>query len=304
MRTYLNLVNNVISYGYRREGTRGGIDTLFLENKVLSFYMIDGFPMVTTKEVSWKNVLIENLWFLSGEKDVSFLRHYGCKFWDPWADKDGNVPSPYGFFWRNFPKYEDNFGGTFSGYVNYPVDQVKTALEKLKKNPNTRQAVITSWDPGNTKNSSLPPCHVMHVLNATKINGTDEYALSLHMMQRSCDLALGEPYNIAGYSLLLHIYAKILGMVPNKFNQHIVDAHIYTAGLDGSNAEYDHIPELKEQLKRTPLPLPTLTISDEVNSLEKLDIFIKRRPPLEEILEVFKLENYQHHPAIKFKAAV
>lgn len=268
----------------RKENTRGGVDTISLFNYNYYIDLFFGAPVLTTKEISWKNIVIENLWFLSGSKDIDFLHHYGVKFWDPWADEQGNVPSAYGNFWRHFDE----------------VDQVSWALETIKNNPNTRQAVVSAWDPRNASKSSLPPCHTMFVLNVQA-----DGRLNLHLTQRSCDVALGLPYNLAGYgAFLLPLFSRIIGREPGIFAHSIVDAHIYVTSLDGSNEKYDHRYNLLKQIDRECRPLPTIKIHEDIKTLKDIDDLVGKRPPIEELLEIFKLENYNPHPPIYFKPAV
>ena len=154
MKQYLDLVNEVLKRGTRKEN-RTGVDTISAFNINYSIDLNEGFPLLTTKEISWKNIVIENLWFLSGDLHIGLLKKHGCKFWDHWADKDGFVPSAYGNFWRKFPVHgKDEYN-----------DQVKYVLETLKKNPNSRRMVISAWAPGNAQTSGLPPCHLLFIFN-------------------------------------------------------------------------------------------------------------------------------------------
>jgi len=157
VKQYLDLVNEVLKRGTRKEN-RTGVDTISAFNINYSIDLNEGFPLLTTKEISWKNIVIENLWFLSGDLHIGLLKKHGCKFWDHWADEDGFVPSAYGNFWRKFPIHgKDEYN-----------DQVKYVLETLKKNPNSRRMVITAWAPGNAQTSGLPPCHLLFIFNVQK----------------------------------------------------------------------------------------------------------------------------------------
>ena len=292
MKAYLDTVREVLETGTRKEN-RTGVDSLSSFNINYEIDLAQGFPLLTTKAISWKNIVVENLWFLSGVPDIGLLRRHGCRFWDPWADEDGRVPSAYGNFWRRFPVHE-NGEAAFN-------DQIAWALEELKRNPMSRRLLVTAWAPGNAQRSRLPPCHALFALNVQ--NGRDGIPrLNLHLTQRSCDIALGIPYNIAGYALLLELFSHWSGIRPGIFAHTLIDAHVYTAKADGSMAEYDHVPGLREQLTRTPRALPRLTISPELRSLEDIEPLLSE--DTETLLSHFRLEGYDPHPAISFKVAV
>jgi thymidylate synthase len=292
MKVYLDTVREVLTTGTRKEN-RTGVDTISSFNINYEIDLAEGFPLLTTKAISWKNIVVENLWFLSGVRDIGLLRRHGCKFWDPWADEDGLVPSAYGNFWRHFPVHE-NGRPAFN-------DQIAWVLEELERNPMSRRLVVTAWAPGNAQTSKLPPCHCLFVLNVQ--NGKDGVPrLNLHLTQRSCDVALGIPYNIAGYALLLELFSHFAGMKPGVFAHTLIDAHIYTSKADGSMAEYDHVPGLEEQLTREPRPLPRLHVSSELRSLEDVEALLNE--DTEGVLSRFRLEGYDPHPAIAFKVAV
>ncbi len=292
MKVYLDTVREVLETGTRREN-RTGVDTLSSFNINYEIDLALGFPLLTTKAISWKNIVVENLWFLSGVADIGLLRKHGCRFWDPWADEDGRVPSAYGNFWRRFPVHE-NEEAAFN-------DQIAWVLSELKRNPLSRRLIVTAWAPGNAQRSELPPCHALFALNVQ--NGRDgSPRLNLHLTQRSCDIALGIPYNIAGYALLLELFSHFTGIRPGIFAHTLIDAHIYTAKPDGSMADYDHVPGLREQLTRTPKPLPRLTLSEELRSLDDIEVLLSE--DTETLLSHFRLEGYDPHPAIPFKVAV
>jgi thymidylate synthase len=292
MKVYLDLVREVLESGTRREN-RTGVDTISTFNINYEIDLGQGFPLLTTKAISWKNIVVENLWFLSGVPDIGLLRKHGCRFWDPWADEDGKVPSAYGNFWRRFPVHE-NGEAAFN-------DQIAWVLEELKRNPLSRRLLVTAWAPGNAQRSRLPPCHALFALNVQ--NGRDGVPrLNLHLTQRSCDVALGVPYNIAGYALLLELFSHFTGIRAGLFAHTLIDAHIYTNKPDGSMAEYDHVPGLKEQLKREPRRLPRLTISPALRSLGDVEALLSEDTGT--VLSYFRLEGYDPHPAISFKVAV
>ncbi len=289
MKQYLDLVRHVLERGVRKEN-RTGVDTLSTFNYNYEIDLRDGFPLLTTKEISWKNIVIENLWFLSGNPSIELLRRHGCKFWEPWADAAGRVPSAYGNFWRAFPAAN---GET--------IDQIAAVLKQIQSNPYSRRHVISAWSPGNALASQLPPCHAFWALNVQ--NTPDQGPmLCLHLTQRSADVALGVPYNIAGYAFLLELFAHLCDLPPGILAHTLIDAHIYTAKPDGSMAEYDHVPGLQAQLLRRPGKLPKLTIGSGIESLADIDRMLDR--DLDEILDTFRLAGYSPHPNIHFKVAV
>ena len=289
MKQYLDTVRETLNTG-RRKTNRTGVDTLSTFNINYEIDLRNGFPLLTTKEISWKNIVIENLWFLSGRRDIALLHRHQCRFWDPWADEHGQVPSAYGNFWRHFPLPD----GQTSDQIAYVVDQ-------LKNNPMSRRIAVSAWAPGNAQTSALPPCHAFWILNVQH-DQQDRPFLCLHLTQRSCDIALGVPYNIAGYSLLLELFSRFSGIPAGLFGHTLIDAHIYTAKADGSMSEYDHVPGLELQLTRTPRKLPTLRIDPGIRSLEDIESLLELET--DEILSCFVLEGYDPHPPISFKVAV
>ena len=292
MQQYLDVIRRVLDTG-QRKNNRTGVDTLSTFNVNYQIDLREGFPLLTTKEISWKNIVVENLWFLSGDTRIDLLRKHGCKFWEPWADEDGLVPSAYGNFWRNYPVHTDG-EATFN-------DQIRYVINGLKQNPQSRRLVVSAWAPGNAQTSALPPCHAFWVMNVQQ-DANGEPMLCLHLTQRSCDIALGLPYNIAGYAFLLELIARFTGIKPGYFGHTLIDAHIYTAKADGSMADYDHIPGLKTQLARAPRALPRLEISDEIKALD--DVTALLEADTESLLDTFRLHDYQPHPALQFKVAV
>jgi thymidylate synthase len=297
VKQYLDLVESVLTKGTRKPN-RTGVDTLSTFNENYEIDLRQGFPLLTTKEISWKNIVVENLWFLSGDTHIGLLKKHGCKFWDPWADDGGRVPSAYGNFWRHFPVHERDEAGAERPAFN---DQVAWVLEELKRNPMSRRLVVTAWAPGNAQTSKLPPCHLLFMFNV-QLDESGDPLLCLHLTQRSADVALGVPYNIAGYALLLELFSRFTGIRAGIFGHTLVDAHVYTAKADGSMAEYDHVPGLRKQLERSPCPLPRLTIDPSIRGLDDL------RPLLdadtETLVSRFRLTGYDPHPPIGFKVAV
>jgi len=320
MKQYIELIEHVLKNGTRKEN-RTGIDTLSTFNFNYTHDLNTGFPLLTTKEVSWKNIVIENLWFLSGSKDISFLQRHGCKFWDPWADEKGNVPSAYGSYWTNFPVH-----GAPDALENRECpafnNQIEWVLNEMRRNPMSRRMVVSAWAPGNAQTSKLPPCHAMFVFNVQNkkvgmvantrpgqgVPGepTPLYKkqLCLHLLQRSADVALGIPYNLAGYAFITHLFAQMSGLDVGVFGHSLVDAHIYTKKADEKESEYDHVPGLLEQINRAPRELPTLSIDPTIRDLKDIAGLLDPKLTTAEIMDRFKLSNYNPHKALKFKVAV
>ena len=292
MKQYLDVVRRVLDSG-QRKSNRTGVDTISTFNVNYQMDLRQGFPLLTTKEISWKNIVVENLWFLSGETDIDLLRRHSCRFWEPWTDAAGKVPSAYGNFWRHFPIHDDGHGA-FN-------DQVAWVIDELKNNPDSRRLVVSAWAPGNAQTSALPPCHAFWVLNVQR-DSAGKGLLCLHLTQRSCDVALGLPYNIAGYAFLLSLISHFSGIPAALFGHTLVDAHVYTAKLDGSMADYDHVPGLQDQLTRKPLPLPQLEIDPAVTQLADLQGLLEA--DTDTLLNSFRLSGYTPHQAIGFKVAV
>jgi thymidylate synthase len=276
---YLDLVRHVLDNGVRKP-SRTGVDTLAVFAASYRVDLARGFPLLTTKKMQWSSLLRELLWYLSGEDHIRNLRQH-TKIWDAWADENGRLDTAYGYYWRHFPSATRKPDGSWDVKE---VDQIANVLHALKTNPDSRRLVVTAWEPGNAWSSRLPPCHYTYSFQVL------EGRLNCHLNQRSGDVALGIPFNLAAYAALTQILAQQAGLKPGIFSHAIVDAHVYTAKADGSGAEYDHVPGLLQQLERKPLPLPTLRIADK---------------PLDRLaFEDFELVGYQSHDAIKFKVAV
>lgn len=279
MKEYLDLVKLVIENGTRKP-SRTGIDTIsyFAAN-----YRVDlskGFPLLTTKKMVWNSLLHEVLWYLSGENHIRNLREK-TKIWDAWADEDGNLDTAYGYYWRHFPSAEKDKNGNWQVTE---TDQIKYVIDTLKRDPYSRRLIVTAWEPGNAIKSKLPPCHYTFAFNV------NDGKLNCHLSQRSGDIALGIPFNLAAYSLLTQIIARETGLELGFFAHTIIDAHIYVADKGTPMEKYDHLEGLKEQLKREPLPLPQLKIADK---------------PIDELkFEDFELVGYQSHDRIRFEVAV
>lgn len=279
MKEYLDLVKTVIDNGIRKKN-RTGIDTLSYFG---AFYKVDlekGFPLLTTKKMLWDSLLYEVLWYLSGENHIRNLREH-TKIWDAWADENGNLETAYGYYWRHFPSAQKD---SSQKWVVKEIDQIKYIIDEIKRNPNSRRLIVTAWEPGNAIYSKLPPCHYTFAFNITGDK------LNCHLTQRSGDIALGIPFNLAAYSILTHIIAQETGYKAGQFAHTIIDAHIYVADKGTENEKYDHLEGLKLQLTRKPLELPRLEIAKK--SIDELRF------------EDFKLLDYKHHDRIKFEVAV
>jgi thymidylate synthase len=279
MKQYLDLVRLVLENGALKK-SRTGIDTISYFGAHYTVDLAQGFPLLTTKEVNYTSCLRELLWYLSGEDHIRNLRQH-TRIWDAWADADGNLETAYGRYWRRFPHpYQDEAGH----WQVREVDQIKFVLDTLRKEPTSRRMVVTAWEPGNAQPSKLPPCHYSFVFN------TQGDRLNCHLTQRSGDIALGIPFNLACYATLTQMIAQEVGLQVGRFSHTIVDAHIYTASPGSGLEAYDHVPGLREQLTREPRPLPRLVIA---------------KKPFDELrFEDFSVEGYNPHPRLKFKVAV
>ncbi len=270
MREYLDLVERVLTNGTLKKN-RTGVDTISCFAEHYTVDLENGYPLLTTKKVNFKSMLYEVLWYLSGEDHIRNLQKH-TKIWDAWADTEGNLDTAYGRYWRRFPSARWN--KEKQTYEVEEVDQIGAVIDLLKSDPNSRRMVVTAWEPGNALNSKLPPCHYTFAFN---VQGDK---LNCHLTQRSGDIALGIPFNLAAYSLLTQIIAQETGFAPGLFSHTIVDAHIYVNHIDG----------LREQLKRTPKPLPRLEIA--------------KKPMAELGFDDFAVIGYEYYDAIKFEVAV
>ena len=274
MRQYLDLVKHVLENGELKED-RTGTGTKSVFGYQMRFNLSDGFPMVTTKKLHLKSIIYELLWFLSGETNIKYLKDNGVNIWNAWADSNGDLGPVYGFQWRN--------------WNNDGIDQISNLINDLKNNPSSRRHLISAWNPSvlpdtsksfetNVANgkAALPPCHAFFQFHI--INGK----LSCQLYQRSADIFLGVPFNIASYSLLTLMIAQVCDLQPGDFIHTFGDAHIYS----------NHFDQMKLQLTRDPRKLPTIKINNEVKNIFDFKF------------EDFILENYDPHPHIKGKVAV
>ncbi len=262
-RQYLDLLADILANGVQR-GDRTGTGTLGVFGRQMRFDLAQGFPLLTTKKLHRKSIILELLWFLRGDTNVRWLQERGVSIWDEWADADGELGPVYGKQWRSWAAPD--------GRV---IDQISGVLHSLKTNPDSRRHIVSAWNPAEVDDMALPPCHCLFQFYVA------EGKLSCQLYQRSADVFLGVPFNIASYALLTMMMAKALGLQPGEFVHTLGDAHLYL----------NHLDQAREQLAREPLPLPTLEIAD------KTDLFGFE-------YEDFKLRGYKAHDRIAAPIAV
>lgn len=262
MKQYLDILQDIMDNGQDADN-RTGVYARKVFGRQMHFDLSKGFPLVTTKKVFLKGIIHELIWLLSGNTNIKYLTDNNVHIWDEWADKDGNLGPVYGAQWRNF-----NGQG---------IDQIKDVIERIKKNPQDRRLIVTAWNPAQIDQMALPPCHCFFQFDVTP-----DGRLNCQLYQRSCDMFLGVPFNIASYSLLTIMMAQVCGLKAGEFVHTLGNAHIYN----------NHFEQVKLQLSRTPYPLPQMKINPAVK-----DIFDFK-------FEDFELVNYQCHPAIKGEVAV
>jgi thymidylate synthase len=236
----------------------------------MRFDLSAGFPMVTTKKLHLKSIIYELLWFLRGETNVRWLQERGVTIWNEWADAQGELGPVYGYQWRSWPSRNLN------GEVGGTIDQISNLIADIKRNPDSRRLIVTAWNPADVPRMALPPCHCLFQFYVA------DGKLSCQLYQRSADIFLGVPFNIASYALLTLMVAQVTGLKPGEFVHSFGDAHLYL----------NHVDQAREQLSRDPLPLPVMRLNPAVK-----DIF-------DFTFEDFTLENYQAHPSIKAPIAV
>ncbi len=264
MRQYLDLMSHVLEHGDRKTD-RTGTGTLSVFGWQMRFRLQDGFPLLTTKKLHTRSIIHELLWFLQGDTNIRYLKENGVSIWDEWADENGDLGPVYGKQWRHW-QTADGRG----------VDQITRLIEGIKRNPDSRRHLVTAWNPGEVENMALPPCHALFQFYVA--NGR----LSCQLYQRSADIFLGVPFNIASYALLTHMVAQACELEPGDFIWTGGDCHLYL----------NHLEQAREQLSREPRPLPQLRINPAVK-----DVFAFR-------FEDFTLEGYDPHPHIKAPVAV
>ena len=264
MKQYLDLMRLVYDHGEdKNDRTETGTKSVF--GHQMRFDLSKGFPLLTTKKLHLKSIIYELLWFLRGDSNTKYLNDHGVRIWDEWADADGNLGPIYGVQWR---KWQANNGRS--------IDQISKVIEQIKNNPDSRRIIVSAWNVGELETMKLPPCHAFFQFYVNKGR------LSCQLYQRSADIFLGVPFNIASYAILTMMVAQVCDLNPGEFIHTLGDAHIYS----------NHFAQVKEQLSRKPFPLPRLVINPEIKDINKFQY------------SDFKLEDYQAHPHIKAKVAI
>jgi len=256
---YLNLLQHVLENG-EEKSDRTGTGTLSVFGYQMRFDLNKGFPLMTTKKLHLKSIIHELLWFLKGDTNIRYLKENNVSIWNEWADSEGNLGNIYGFQWRSWPDYT---GGS--------IDQISQIISSIKNNPDSRRHIVSAWNVADLKNMALPPCHVLFQFYVS--NGR----LSCQLYQRSADIFLGVPFNIASYSLLMMMVAQVTGLQPGDFVHTLGDAHIYK----------NHLEQVKQQLERDPRPLPVMKINPDVTDMSGFSF------------DDFVLTGYDPHPHIK-----
>lgn len=264
MKQYLDLLQEIMEQGAVRED-RTGVGTKSVFGRQMHFDLSQGFPLLTTKKLHLKSIIYELLWFISGDTNVKYLQEHGVRIWNEWADENGDLGPVYGHQWRAFPKPD---GGS--------VDQLQDVVDQLRHNPDSRRMIVCAWNPGEIDKMALPPCHCLFQFYVA--NGK----LSCQLYQRSADMFLGVPFNIASYSLLTMMLAQVCGLEPGEFIHTTGDTHIYL----------NHFDQVREQLSREPRALPTMRLNPDVKSIYDFKY------------EDFTLEGYDPWPSIKAEVAV
>jgi thymidylate synthase len=264
MRQYHDLMERILASGVEKRD-RTGTGTLSVFGHQMRFDLNDGFPLVTTKKLHVKSIIYELLWFLRGDTNVRYLQERGVRIWDEWADENGDLGPVYGSQWRSWPAKD---GGT--------IDQIANVVEAIKRNPDSRRLIVTAWNPAEVDKMALPPCHCLFQFYVA------DGRLSCQLYQRSADVFLGVPFNIASYALLTQMVAQVTKLKPGEFVHTLGDAHLYL----------NHLEQTRLQLSRTPRALPVMKINPEVTDLFAF------------AYEDFTLEGYDPHAHIQAKVAV
>jgi thymidylate synthase len=264
VRQYLDLLQHVLGQGRPRED-RTGTGTKSVFGYQMRFNLAEGFPVVTTKKLHLKSIIHELLWFLAGDTNVKYLQDNGVRIWNEWADENGDLGHIYGYQWRSWPTPEGK-----------SVDQISQLINEIKNNPTSRRLIVSAWNVGELDKMNLPPCHLLFQFYV------NEGKLSCQLYQRSADIFLGVPFNIASYALLTMMVAQVTGLEPGDFVHTFGDAHIYN----------NHMDQVRLQLSRTPFPLPQLKINPNVKSIFDFKY------------DDFELLNYKSHPHIRGEVSV
>ena len=264
MKQYHDLMRHVLEHGVKKED-RTGTGTVSVFGYQMRYNLSEGFPLLTTKKLHTKSIIHELLWFLKGDTNIKYLKDNGVRIWDEWADADGNLGPVYGYQWRNWPTPDGKH-----------IDQITQVVDMIKNNPDSRRLIVSAWNVADINNMKLPPCHAFFQFYVA--NGK----LSCQLYQRSADIFLGVPFNIASYAVLMMMVAQVCDLQLGDFVHTLGDAHLYS----------NHIEQAKLQLTRDFKPLPTMKINPNVKSIFDFKI------------EDFTLENYDPHPHIKAEVAV
>ncbi|MDN3953853.1 thymidylate synthase [Sporolactobacillus laevolacticus] len=264
MKQYLDLCQRVLDEGHEKSD-RTGTGTVSVFGHQMRFNLQDGFPLMTTKKLHFKSIIYELLWFLKGDTNVKYLQEHGVRIWNEWADEQGDLGPVYGHQWRSWP-----------GKNGETIDQISNVVHEIKTNPHSRRLIVTAWNPSDIPNMALPPCHCLFQFYVN--NGR----LSCQLYQRSADIFLGVPFNIASYALLTHMIAHVTGLKVGDFIHTFGDAHIYL----------NHLEQVRTQLEREPRKLPTLKIKRTVSSIFDFDF------------DDFEFNDYHPYPAIKGEVSV
>jgi thymidylate synthase len=264
MKQYLDLLDHVLKTGVEKRD-RTGTGTISVFGYQMRFNLETGFPVMTTKKLHLKSIIHELLWFISGETNIKYLTDNGVRIWNEWADKDGNLGPVYGSQWRSWPSADGR-----------KIDQLINVIKSIQGSPDSRRHIVNAWNVGEIDKMALPPCHILFQFYVA------DGKLSCQLYQRSADIFLGVPFNIASYSLLTMMIAQVTGLKAGEFIHTLGDAHIYL----------NHLDQVKLQLTREPFPLPTMKINSSVNDVLKFKY------------DDFTLENYQSHPGIKGEISV
>jgi thymidylate synthase len=274
VRQYLNLLQHVLENGTPK-GDRTGTGTRSVFGYQMRFDLSAGFPLVTTKKLHVKSIVCELLWFLRGETNVRYLHDHGVTIWDEWADESGELGPIYGRQWRAWARPD---GGT--------VDQIRWVIDEIRRNPDSRRLIVSAWNVGDLDRMALPPCHLLFQFyvgdRLSSEHGKRDRRLSCQLYQRSADVFLGVPFNIASYALLTMMVAHVTDLAPGEFVHTFGDAHLYD----------NHLEQAREQLSRSPRPLPSMRINRGVRSIDEFEY------------TDFSLENYDPHPHIRAAVAV
>ncbi len=264
MKQYLHLLDHVLKNGTRKSD-RTGTGTISVFGYQMRFNLEEGFPLMTTKKLHLKSILHELLWFISGDTNIKYLKDNGVKIWDEWADENGNLGPVYGYQWRSWPAADGR-----------KIDQLSNVIRSIKESPDSRRHIVNAWNVGEIDKMALPPCHILFQFYVA------DGKLSCQLYQRSCDIFLGVPFNIASYALLTLMVAQATSLKPGEFIHTLGDAHIYL----------NHIDQVKLQLSREPYKLPKMTINPDVTDITKFRF------------EDFALSDYVAHPHIRGEISV